>query len=576
MTKIINITPTPKEYSDTGLFKESAETFSVNNTGTQRVTLSDISSDNALFTAGTFQANVEPFMPIDSTVYFVNATSNIQNTDGSYETTDQGFGQAGTTDSDGKLTVTGLPAKSVIMTTPVLTAGVEGDITGTSLFVTTVNVYYRLSTDTLWTEFNFGITVIANAWTATGTMPAAGTYDFLVTDADCPTVRDQLDDVNVISSVTYYSMSGGYQHSLGIIDGVAYSWGWGTSGQLGRAVTEDKIPLAVTASGVLNGKTIAKVAAGHLHSLALDTDGKVYAWGDNASGQLGDNSTTRRDAPVAVDTSGVLNGKTITQIAAGYDYSLALDSDGKVYAWGARGYSSSVPVAVDTSGVLNGKTITSIKVSANAYHAVMLDSDGVVYTMGWNSYGQLGDNSTTDSYAVPVAVDTSGVLSGKTITAIGCGAFNSYAIDSAGKVYSWGKNNRGECGDNTTTTPRMVPVAVYSAGVLSGKTIEFVSGGFSVTVQDSDGKLYSWGDGSLGGALGDGTQTHNQKTPVAVDMTDVLSGKTIVSYSVGTGYVLAVGDDNIFYGWGYNHWGMLGDDTQVNKTVPMIVDVSGV
>jgi len=114
MTKIINITPTPKEYSDTGLFKESAETFSVNNTGTQRVTLSDIASDNTLFTVGTIQANVEPSMPINSTLYFVNANKAVQNSDGSFATTDQGFGSFATTDSSGIPTIGfGLPSISI-------------------------------------------------------------------------------------------------------------------------------------------------------------------------------------------------------------------------------------------------------------------------------------------------------------------------------------------------------------------------------------------------------------------------------------------------------------------------------
>jgi len=105
MTKIINITPTPKEYSDTGLFKESAETFSVNNTGTQRVTLSDIASDNTLFTVGTIQANVEPSMPINSTLYFVNANKAVQNSDGSFATTWQGYGAFCTTDALGIPTI---------------------------------------------------------------------------------------------------------------------------------------------------------------------------------------------------------------------------------------------------------------------------------------------------------------------------------------------------------------------------------------------------------------------------------------------------------------------------------------
>jgi len=182
-------------------FKSKKVTGTISNTGTERVTLSDLISSRNEFVVNLSKLRMEPKFPASSTIYFVDDEFHVQYSDGSYATTDQGFGQAGTTDSDGKLTVTSLPAKSVTMTTPVLTAGVAGNVAGTAN-CTTVNVYYRLSTDTLWTLFDSGITVIAGAYTATGTIATAGTYDFLVTDADNPTVRDQLDDVEVASGQT--------------------------------------------------------------------------------------------------------------------------------------------------------------------------------------------------------------------------------------------------------------------------------------------------------------------------------------------------------------------------------------
>ena len=183
-------------------FKSKKVTGTISNTGTERVTLSDLISSRNEFVVNLSKLRMEPKFPASSTIYFVDDEFHVQYSDGSYATTDQGFGQAGTTDSDGKLTVTSLPSKSVTMVTPVLTADTEGTISGTALYVTTVNVYYRLSTDTLWTLFDSGITVIAGAYTATGTIATAGTYDFLVTDADDPTVRDQLDDVVVASGAT--------------------------------------------------------------------------------------------------------------------------------------------------------------------------------------------------------------------------------------------------------------------------------------------------------------------------------------------------------------------------------------
>ncbi|MDZ7796529.1 MAG: T9SS type A sorting domain-containing protein [Candidatus Marinimicrobia bacterium] len=186
----------------------------------------------------------------------------------------------------------------------------------------------------------------------------------------------------------------------------------------------------------------------------------------------GDNSTTQSLVPVQVDTSGVLSGKTITAIAAGYVHTVALDSDGKLYAWGDNYHgklgvgdsstiNSNVPVEVDASGVLSGKTITAIAAVAGSSHTLALDSDGKVYGWGDNHYGQLGDGSSgylNFSY-VPVTVVTSGVLSGKTITAIAAGGDHTLALDSDMKVYAWGNDSQGQLG-NGFDSDSEVPVEV--------------------------------------------------------------------------------------------------------------------
>jgi alpha-tubulin suppressor-like RCC1 family protein len=152
-----------------------------------------------------------------------------------------------------------------------------------------------------------------------------------------------------------------------------------------------------------------QVAAGELHSIALTSDGTVYTWGYNGFGQLGNGNNTDSNVPVAVITSGVLSGKTITQVAAGKYHSIALASDGTVYTWGrnnegelgnGNNTNSNVPVAVVTSGVLSGKTIT--QVAAGKYHSIALASDGTVYTWGRNNEGELGNGDNTNSN-VPVA-----------------------------------------------------------------------------------------------------------------------------------------------------------------------------
>jgi len=386
------------------------------------------------------------------------------------------------------------------------------------------------------------------------------------------TVNDLPDITNIVS------VAAGSNHSLAIdSEGKVYAWGFNGTGQLGNnSTTSSSIPVQVDTSGVLAGKTITAIAAGNTHSLALDSEGKIYAWGSNASGQLGNNSTTNSNIPVQVDTSGVLAGKTITAIAAGGVHSLAIDSDGKVYTWGLNGNGqlgnnsttdSSVPVQVNTSGVLAGKTITTI--AAGFTHSLALDSNGKVYAWGNNTSGKLGNNSTTDS-SIPVQVYTSGVLAGKTIIAISAGSSHSLALDSDGKVYAWGSNNSGRLGNNSTTEAR-IPIQVNTSGVLAGKTITAIAAGINHSFAlDSGGKIYAWGN-NAGGQFGNNSTT-SSSIPVQVSTSGVLAVKTITAIAALNNHSLALDSEGKIYAWGVNSHGQLGNNSTTNSSIPVQVN----
>ena len=372
----------------------------------------------------------------------------------------------------------------------------------------------------------------------------------------------------------------GYHNAVIHSDGTVYTWGNNTTGQLGdNSETQRTTPVTVYTSGALASKNVTAVSAGWYHSLALDSDGKVYAWGDNTNGQLGDNSTTSSSVPVSVYTAGALNGKSITAIAAGLDHTLALDSDGIVYAWGdntsgqlgdGSNSDSKIPVAVSTAGILSGKTISAIAVGF--YFSVAMDSDGKVYTWGSNSSGQLGNNSTTASN-IPVAVSTSGLLSSKTIVDIEAGNSHCLVLDNAGDLFSWGANNDGQLG-NESYDASLVPVAVDMTDVLSGKTINAIaSGRYHSLALDSDGKVYTWGlNGS--GNLGDASYT-KRNTPVAVDVSGVLSGKVLTAIAGGSSHCLALGSDGAVYSWGLGTSGQLGVGSTSSSNIPVRVQSSG-
>ena len=395
--------------------------------------------------------------------------------------------------------------------------------------------------------------------------------------------------VNALA-IRIVKVSNGSYHSFGLTsDGRIYAWGRNTSGELGIGTTlaRSNVPIAVKTTGTpMDGKVVKQVEGGGRyegsHSIALASDGTVYTWGFNQYGQLGDNTTTNSRSPIAVQVAGTpLAGKTIVQIAAGADHSLALDSGGALYAWGSNAYgqlgngtttNSSVPVAVKIAGTpLAGKTI--VQIAAGANHNMVLTSDGAVYTWGWNYHGQLGNNTKTNSNTI-VAVQTIGTpIAGKKIVKIAAGQGHSLALTDDGMVYTWGRNDTGQLGNNATTDV-MLPVTVTVTGTpMSNKTIvEIASGARHSLAIDSSGKVYAWGhngSGQLGNNL-----TVNALTPVAVQAP---ADKNIIQVS-GSGWLgassSALASDGTVYSWGRGFDGQLGDGTNNDSSVPVITTIN--
>ncbi|XYI03952.1 RCC1 domain-containing protein [Sorangium sp. So ce1128] len=227
-------------------------------------------------------------------------------------------------------------------------------------------------------------------------------------------------------------------------------WGVNWSGQLGNNSTEDS-PVPVAVSGLSSG--VVAIATGGEHTCALTTAGGVLCWGQNLFGQLGNGS--KEDSHVPVPVSGLSSG--VAAVSAGNLHTCALTTAGGVLCWGENLFGQlgndsreDSPVPVPVSGLSSG--VAAVDVGLAATCAVMTGGD--VQCWGVNDYGKLG-NSEWGERLVPVPV--MGLSSG--VAAVDLGAFFTCALTTAGRVLCLGKNDWGQLGNNSTENS-FAPVSV--------------------------------------------------------------------------------------------------------------------
>ncbi|MDD2710647.1 MAG: chitobiase/beta-hexosaminidase C-terminal domain-containing protein [Verrucomicrobiae bacterium] len=298
-----------------------------------------------------------------------------------------------------------------------------------------------------------------------------------------------------------------------------------------------------------------QVAAGYLNGLALQTNGVLWSWGDNARGQLGDGQTMNRCWPQEV--SGI-NG--VVGMAGGAYHAVAVKNDGTVWGWGSNDQGQlglgdntqrNAPAQLSLIGVC--------KVTTRAYHNLALKNDGTVWAWGQNSWGALGDGTTTDRNA-PVQVTG---LTNCVNVAAGYG-FN-VALKGDGRVWTWGRSDYGRLGLGSVSEQHQ-PVQI--SGLYDVAAI--AAGAEHALALKGDGTVWAWGSGAYG-QIGDGAFAERW-TPVQVSgLTDV------VAIAAGQYHSMAVKRDGTVWMWGNNDQGQLGDGTTTRRNTPtQVSSLSGV
>ena len=397
----------------------------------------------------------------------------------------------------------------------------------------------------------------------------------------------------------------GYSLAVGS-DGNAYAWGNNKFGQLGNGTTtRQNTPVPVPKpAGTPTDFTYVQADAGGYHSLAIGSDGYVYAWGLNDHGQLGNNTKSNSSTPVRVHGPGNTGeGLKAIQVAAGAWNSMALGTDGTVYTWGSisKGYSydcsspQTVPTAVKNPSNASG-VFHAVQISAFWSFYMAIDQDGYVYTWGYNTNGQLGNNtsdgtSTTIFHPTPsrvFATSKSTAAAGPWLKAVkvSAGGWHATAIDEDGNAWAWGCNDYGQLGNGTTTSSSSanpVPVRVrYPANAGAVSTMQINAGVFHSLTVDTNGNTWAWGCNDFG-QLGNNT-TSDRTIPAKVfasPQSTSSAGPWLNAAQISGVYShsLAVGTDGIAKAWGDNQYGQLGNPNTGSRSltpVPVVFNLAPV
>ena len=346
----------------------------------------------------------------------------------------------------------------------------------------------------------------------------------------------------------------GARHSclLTTSEGVA-CWGNNSLGQGGDGTATDRhTPTAV--SGL--GTGVSGATGGDWHTCAVTVGGAVFCWGDNQRGQLGDGTTTERLTPTAV----IGLGGGVLAIAAGSSHTCALTADLGVMCWGDNTYGQlgdGTTTARLTPTAVSG--LGSVwAIAAGGYHTCALTTIGAMLCWGDNYYGEIGDGTTTQR-RTPVAV--SGLGTGVIAAAMALGYTHTCALTTGAAVLCWGDNSYGDLGDGTATE-RQTPVAVSGLG---DGVLAVASGYYHTCALTTVGGVTCWGYNSAG-QVGDGTST-DRWTPVAVSGL----GSGLAAVAAGGYHTCALTAGDGIACWGYNYDGQLGDGTTTNRPTPTAV-----
>ncbi len=361
------------------------------------------------------------------------------------------------------------------------------------------------------------------------------------------TGTDRFIPTKIGSDNRWISISSTYQYAHAIkSDGTLWSWGYG---QLGLGYINSSAPAQVGT----DNKWV-KVSAGVGYSMAIKSDGTLWGWGYNNSGQLGDGSTTMQTYPKKIGNDTWIDIEVVTS-TTGVEFTHGIKSDGTLWGWGANSFGqlgdgsttdrlSPVQIESDNKWVKMAHDGTS-------FHGIK--SDGTLWACGYNS-GLFGNGTTASSSTlVRIGTDNKWVDIDATEHVL--------ALKSDGTLFAWGPNNYGQLGDGTT-----INLTTATQIGSDNKWVSIACGDAHSSGVKVDGTLHTWGYNS-NGQIGDNNNNIDKHSPTSITINVTLdSWQTIAS---GNYFTLGIKSNGTLWAWGANGSSQLGDGTTTNRNCPI-------
>jgi uncharacterized repeat protein (TIGR02543 family) len=327
------------------------------------------------------------------------------------------------------------------------------------------------------------------------------------------------------------------------------------------------------------GESIIRWGEGMGHNYALTSIGRVFTWGDNSDGQLGNGNNLYRDKPVEITSSfDLMQNDKIVSVSVGTYHSAALSSTGRVFTWGGNSMGQlgdgtfidkNLPIEITNSfGLLSNDKVTLISLGNN--HSSVLSLSGRVFTWGLNYLEQLGNGGRSgEKYSTPGEITRFfNFTNNDRIISLSFGGNHSSAISNFGRVFMWGMGRYGQIGHGFNNESRSMIDITEKFNLFGGDKIISISlNTFSSSAISSAGRVFTWGYNGWG-QLGDGSLI-NKNLPVDITSNFNLdNGDKIRSISLGHNHSSALSSSGRIFMWGANGKGQLGDGTVTSKTIP--------